>query len=352
MITLSKNDLQEFQKRTVKMRKNTLLPILSYLRLDWRFDKHWLTKSNAQTVCNSPIGGTSDSDYKTILLDERILFAILPTIKGEHLQVELKDASIVLTDGGTMLIEFQREDPTNFPAVPEVTNATDHLTLNHEHINAIKIASNYTIESSTSGNFQFVHIGGKGIRAFSTTFFYVNAGFDDLPKLQLGSEEADVVGEANVGAKLSNGDRHIFLQDGTFLYIFTKQEASSPELEAVLSKLKLPGKNFEIGKNDLLDFCNLANAVSETPIADCLLEPNGGMFAKLRMLDANYARSASKEVIATGDFDAFAFNSRLISQPLSVVPYEQLKAKTNQNCLIISNEGQTEYFAFIGMQKS
>jgi hypothetical protein len=351
MLTLLKSDLLEFQKRTMHIRKNTLLPILAYLRLDWRDGRHWMTKSNAQTVCVAPIGGIAQLDYRTLLLDERILFAVLPAIKGEYVQIQVNPTQVSLSDGEKMVVDFAREDPTNFPNTPDPNTAGDVLPLTAAHLQAIQIAKSFILDSETAANFQFVHIGGIGIRGYHNSYFYVNASFQNLPTIQLGMEEADLVSEAGVGSLLSQSDRHIFLVDGEIRYIFTRHEVSSPATESVLNKLRLPGKNFQMQKADFLDFCNLANVVSETPIADCALEPNGGMFAKLKMLDINYSRSASKEIMATGEFDAFNFNSRLVATPFRAIPQEQLLAKTNQNCLIISNEAETEYFAFLGMGK-
>lgn len=348
MINLSLNSLQEFQKRTAYIQRNTVLPILSYLKLEQIGEGLYLTKNNLKSVCRCKIEGRTDKPFNPILLDERILFASLSEFKGVEIQVLASDKQIRITDGKTR-IDFHREDYTNYPGIPATPPDVVKSKLTKEHFEAIDIASNYINDAESAGNFQFVHVGNTYISAFNNHFFYLNHRFEQLPELMLTEEQAKVLSSTGLEDIIVMVTRsHYYFIGPNIVYVFTRQEGNSPSVKTVHERLSLPGKDFQIHKAEILGFVNVANVVSETPIADCTMTP-AGPFAKLTLVDANYSRNSHREIALAGTFDEFNFNSRLISAPLKSIPYDLLQCKTNQNCLIIT--GDKEYFCFIGMQK-
>lgn len=343
MIKLKKQSLQEFQKLTSRMKPNTLLPSLRYLKLELIEGKNLVTKSNIGLTCLAEIDGAYDKSYETLLLDERILFAFIADSQGDEVIIRIGDKLINLSDGVNN-INLPKDDASNYPKMPSPVEEASYV-ITKDHIAAIRIARKFVNDSESAGNFQFIHLYPNYIAAFNTHFFYVNNKFDDLPEAMLSPEQADVVGTFEQDLQFEATDNHYFFISPTVKYIFTRMEGSSLDVSNVVDRLKLDGKNFTLLRPELVNFCSIANVVSETAITDCTLMPPN----KLKMVDANFSRAFQRDITTTGKFDEFSFNARIVTEPIRVIPFDQLQCKTVQNCLIIT--GDEEWYCFMGMQK-
>ena len=345
MFKLKTASLKEFQKRASQIQANTLLPILSNLRIQVGNGVCTLTKNSLNAVVIGQVEHETDTPGITLLIDERILFSIVATSRQEIIEIQVEGNQIIIIDEDKTHLPL--EDIANFPKLPiwEPDAATFKLEANH--IAAIRIASKYINDSETAGHFKFVHLGAENIYAFHNNYFYINSGFANLPNIELSSEETAVITSVETIDLLDLPNHHVFFTPG-YEYIFTKSESSKVDVGAVMTRLQLPGKDFTTQTEELNVFIQRANSISESPVTSCSLVP-AGMFIKLTMNDANYSRSNERMVACTGEPNEFTFNSRLIAGPLKAIPYPVLKAKTNQNCLIVQ-EGE-EWFCFLGMAK-
>lgn len=357
MITLKTSSISDFAKRVQFIQRNELLPILANLLLSHSEASGWqLTKNNLNAVCTGPVEG--DGESATVLLDERIFFSFVAATKAEALTVEVADSKVLISDGHTK-IDLPVEDVANYPVSPTYPPDATIIQLTEQHLRAIGIASHFTSPGETAGNFQFVHTGVAGVFGFHNNFFYINTHFIDLPELILRGDECEVLAGMEQVGYLDSGNHHIFFNSG-YTYIFTKSEGKQLNITGVVDRLKLPGKPVVLGRDALVDFCTIANLVSETPLATCLIEPQVAGVVRVSLRDANYNRGVDRVLPCEGEPEPFAFNSRLLAPVLRVIPYEQLEAKTNQNCFIVGGrEGAgkglgtevNEWFCFIGLQR-
>jgi hypothetical protein len=356
MIKLNVKSLQEFQRLTSHMEKNTIMPILTHMKLEYMAGVNVITKNNLGVICMAAIMGQSGGEYPTLLLDERITFGFIAETKSEELELTYTEDQIRISDARTS-VGFSRLDPANFPKTPTVGTDVQEFTFTKEHLTSIGIARQFINEAESAGNFQFVHIGGETISAFHTHYFYVNNQYRGLPKILLSNQHADVLSTADQELKFKAQDNHYFFSSPSIRYIFTRQEGNSPSIDMVLERLKMPGKNFTIMKPDLVGFCNIANMVAETPVSLCTMQQVGKV-ARLTLTDTNYVRDGLRDIAITGGFDEFIFNARIVVWPLRTIPYEILECKTAKkdeqrpyaDCLIVT--GQFEYFCFTGMEKN
>lgn len=345
MIKLNKSNLQDFQRLTASMPKNTVMPVLGYVKIEKSTGMALITKSNLATTVVAGIKAEIDQDFEPLLLDERILFGFLSETKFDDIIVSIEGNEIQISDTITR-VRLAKEDHANFPVTPTAQGET--IVMSKDIIDAFDTAKNFVNDSETAGNYRFVHCKDNFIAAFSSHFFYVNNRFEKLPEIMMTKEMCDVVCGAQSAMKFQNSGNHYFFTTTGIQYIFTKQEGKTPAVESVIDRLKLPGKDFTIPKVDLVSFCNIANMVSETAVSSCSMVPNG-MFADLKVNDSNYSRSGDRNIPISGTFDEFTFNARIVINPLKNVPLDTFNAKTNQNCMIVT--GKDEYFCFIGMTK-
>lgn len=344
MIKLSTSSLREFQKRAAQISTNTLLPILTNLKLNYNGQVCTMTKNNIGAVIVGQVEATGDPCQ--LLINERIFMAIVTSSKKEFIEIQVEGEQLLIVDDDKTYLPI--ENIAEFPNPPEYNSQAEAFKFEKDHIKAIKIASNYTNEIESAGFMKFVHISGENIFAFHTNYFYINGSFSNLPVVSLRSEEVNILQDIEQIEFMDLPNHHIFFIPG-YEYIFTKSEAAMPKLDSVFASLNLPGKSFTCNTSELIDFIQRANLISESPISECSMKP-AGMFLELKLNDANYSRSNERLISCTGSPDEFTFNSRLLLNPFRAIPYEILNAKTNRNYLII--QAGNEWYSFAGMNKN
>lgn len=345
MLQLKTDSLKEFQKKAQQIQANTLLPILSNLKLVMTEDGICtIIKNSINSICIGVVEGVGAAG--SYLINERIFFSIVGTSKKEVIEVGIHEGQILIQDDDKTFLPI--ENPDDYPNPPEYNSNIDCFKFSNEHIRAIGIASNYINESETSGPFQFVHMKEENIFAFHINYFYINGGFKSLPSASFRNEETAIITQLIDVEFMDLPNHHIFFSPG-YTYIFTKAETNIMDISSVIGRLNLAGKNFTCNTEEFNNFVQRANSISESPVATCSLNP-AGLFVKLQLNDANFSRSNERMIACTGEPDEFTFNSRLIAGAMKAIPFQTLNAKTNQNCLIINND--KEWFCFVGMSKN
>lgn len=354
-ITINKKSLIDFQKRSSFMKPNKILPILSNVLISNAGSGWNITKTNLSAVVSGPI--EVEGDLAALLIDERILFGFISKKKSDSITIERASGStqFTISDGDTK-VKLPIEDPAHFPKTPEFKNA-DITQLDTGHLRSFDIAMNFAKKDEMSGNYHFVHcVPGVGIFATDGFCFYLNTAFMDMPAAFLSIEECEAISSFD-SVGFINADRHHIYFNSGYTYIFTKAEGKALNISQVAERLKLEGNAFTIQKSALIDFCNDANLVSESATTICVISSiDGGI--NLSMKDANFNRDIERSIELNGQPETFSFNSKLFAQPINAVPYETLKAKTNQNCLIFEGTGGlggglgsevNEWFCFLGL---
>jgi hypothetical protein len=346
MIKLNTASLREFQKRASVIEKNTLLPVLSNVKIEISDGVCLITKSSLNAICVGQV--QHEGDNESVLVDEKTLFYLAGTTASEWIKIEKHGTSLVLSDEKDN-INLPTEAVENFPPNPPYDQDAESFLLEKRHIDNIDIARSFVDNTETSGSKQFVHVRGNLIFAVHGAYFFINEGFENLPSAMFTTEETAIICQHEKLQMAQTERHHIFFADEGFTYIFIKPEGSTLNAEGLLSRIATPGKNISFLKEELVNFCNLANVVNDSPVATCSMNQDG-LFMKLQMNDKSYGKGNDRFVVCEGECDEFNFNSRLIVGALKAVPHAALLAKTLQNNLIINTE--KEWYCFIGMQKT
>lgn len=336
MIKLSTKSLREFQKRISGIETNNTIPVLKNIRVTVSGNLCTATKNSLDAVCIGQI--EYEGEETDILINEKVLFALLSVTKDEWIEVHEKHLK-----SGVDKIPIAFESVEHFPVSPNIEDKEPYK-LTSEHIKAISIAKNYTSDQDNQMQYWFVHLNGDAIYAFHSHYFYINNSFTGLPVAQLTKEECAIITAQDEIDFVDLPNHHVFFIPG-YTYIFTKAEEVKISINAVVSKLQLPAKSFKCAKSEISDFVSLANTVCESQIATCTFSGN-----KLSMNDASYSRGNEREINIEGEADEFIFNSRLIVAPLKSIPYSEINGKINMNNFIITGQ-ENEWFCFLGMSK-
>lgn len=264
MTKLSTESIRQFQRRSQSIERNTLLPILSNLKLEVSNGLATLTKNSLNAVCIGQV--VHEGESTVLLLDERILFQLAAVTKSEWIEITQHEGRILLKEQEETFLPL--EDPANFPLAPEISEQ-DGFKLEQQHIAAINIARNYINNSETAGPFQFVHLEGENIFAFHNNFFYINGGFKDLPSVSLRPEETAMIIEHATLEFLDLPRHHVFFSPG-YTFIYTKGELSGiPKLNTVFDRLKLPGADVSFSKEEYHELLHSeAKEILQAPMVD------------------------------------------------------------------------------------
>ncbi len=347
MISLSVEQLRDYQRRTMYIQKNTTLPSLAYLKLERRNNKHYITKSNLRCTCVALVNSTCAlAEHETLLLDDRIFMSFINLTKSQDVIISWDESQIKLSDGRNN-VKFAKQNPTDFPKTPSFAGAQANFTFNKKHLDAISIAKNFVLNTESGGNYKFVHVGDNFISAFHTNYFYINNQFQNLPVIRIDAEMAEVITGIEE-LKFAHKDNHYFFLATNMIYIFTMQEGNSPNVKSVFDRFAgvSTEKNFTLNKEDVLEFCNMSNMVTEAGMADCSFYPDTTK-VDLKLVDSSYNREVHKSLDLKGSMDQFNFDSKLLIGPMKSIPYDVWKCKTVQNNFMIT--GENEYFNFMGL---
>lgn len=323
------------------------MPILNNLHLTKVGDNWLLTKNNIRAVCTSIIPGEGAAD--TLLLEEQLFMDMTNNSKSEYIliQRDLVSGAVSIIDEDGPVRLTSTEPPEHYPEAQAPPDSEDAFEFTEAIMSALRIAAKFVTDNDSAANYRFVDMNGKYISGFHNSYFYVNAGFKDLPQVMLTPDDIAILGAAGK-LTFNTTERHNFFYGDGSTYVFTKTEDKPRKLDTVEARLRLEGKNFTVRRDELLSCFTRANMVSKSEIAATTLTGTANHL-KMTFNDASYGRDTEKFIPLTGDMDEVTVNSKLIIDAFKAIPYETLICKTLSSTLII--QGQDEWYTFMGMQK-
>lgn len=318
MITIKTSELREFIRRTGGIKTGNVLPILSYWKLCCSGNEGIITKTNLNAHCAHSVDVECQGDY-SILLDERMIVALVKSTKSDMLLITLEESRIIISDGRSEMT-FSRLDAELFPSFPDSTGAESY-EITSEVLYAIKAA--VIIPSQEVNNqFSYCYVTKEG-DVFSTNcgqVFYRKKFEQVLPTLTLSFEAGSIVTMFE-NARCSTVGNYDFFDCGKTTYGFAKTEYSPPPFQSILNKCQFE-EYFEIEKEDILNFCDLTLKSSPSaffPIMELSDSGLAGVSFKHEEPDHNFATHLDFFVEKNFTFTSFLFNPKLLIQILKAI---------------------------------
>lgn len=315
---LQTHQLKKFNSVAGGIKKNTILPILSYLK----FEDGKVTKNNLESFV------TMEIDFEgSCLIDERILTTFVESTGASEIDVEVKGNSITLSHGKERIIS-PTDDIKLFPEPPVPENKLD-IFISQDVLKAIKVASNFTMDLENSPHASCVHVGNGVVGATSGFIAYVEPIEDELPEIVLEKPMLSVLKGLEF-ATFNQSDSYIFFKNGNFTFGFIKKDTkflnmgrfkALPEGEPTL----MPKKEFE-------GFCELCNgySVGKSYVLATLKEK------ELSMIDPDFGIDYKKELPTR--LPDFSFNPSYMGKLLKSLPDDNLKFLKGQNKYYVTGE--------------
>lgn len=341
MFILKKFQLQEFAKHSGGIQGQPL-PILSYLKLD---KNGILSKTNQAISLSYQIDISGEAE--DILLDERTLFSLVNKTNSDVITIKNEGKSIIISDG-TNHLNHAVEDFKMFPNLPELPT-TNPTRVTSPIINTIKIARGFIATEESAANFRAVHIQGNYIAAFNNHLFYIKEFKFTFPNVILLDEYCDILTQYN-SADFWETERHYFYKfNSKLLFVFTKTEFKTPAIDERIAFLKAVNNDkFSIKKSELVDFCELANGLTNSKQIVCSFAKDPVHGSIIFLQDNDYAKGVKSEIKVDGEIQEFNFNSKITISAFKSIPDDQLSCTVVNKGLVIN---QNNYWAcFMGTQ--
>jgi DNA polymerase III sliding clamp (beta) subunit (PCNA family) len=349
MIKVPVSELKEFLARARGIKENGVLPILAYIKLDCEGSSATLTKTNLNSFIVHQLKVKCKKNV-TVLLDQKILNALIAQSKSEEITIELEAKKVLLSDGDLKL-RFELMDHTSFPTIPE-NESMDKTIFNQAMIESLHLSQNNTDPKRGNPFFEHVHINpnGKGSYIFGTnsTVIYYRHFDEKLPTISLDQDTVHSISQYTELVFSENGNYNFF-DSGNTLYGFIKPDFKASDIMSIMKGGD--GKSvFTMDKKSVVEFCQLVNKINPGILAYVFFADAGKKSIMLRYANDEFNVSTDRfyDVEKSGTIRDFCFNPTHMLPLLKDLPYDQLKFNIcdNNNCYI-TTEDDAEFIGVI-----
>lgn len=315
---LSTAELKKLKSNSYFIKKNNIIPILGYLK----FDNGYITKHNLSSFI------IQKSDFKgSLLVDETILFNFINYTTEKYIEITSTEKEIIISDGKSK-VKTPIEPISNFPSIEYTEEGS--ISLDNDVLCAINNASNFTVVlENVADHRSHVFVGEKLVAACNAFIGYTQKFKEELPKIVLSKEVAQVVGKFNT-ALFTENERWILFDVGETKYGFIKPINPYMNLNH-LNEIKDKSNTFEINKSEILLFSEMCITSVKTQglLASMVIKENKLIMS---MNEPTFGININKEIEVIGKMEkVFNFNPALMSTLLKNIPDEQLSFYRNDN---------------------
>jgi DNA polymerase III sliding clamp (beta) subunit (PCNA family) len=316
---IKKSEIEAFKIQAANIKPNTLMPILSYLKIEINGDYCEMTKSNNEAfVIRTSI---NDSENCEFLINESVLYSFAEYSAAEYIEFE--------KDGNRIKI-FDQYNATRSPTEPshlypklDKENNTDPIELPKLVLVSAGICANIIFDGEVFDAKSFVFVGKKCVAASDATIgFLQKIGMEELPEIVLRKEVAICLSRMNRCIYCKNNNYDLF-QDEATLFGYIRAELQFFDMNLIMPNV---GEKFHftINKNALMKFN--AHCVSITDSAKSLAVTMKGEnnILSLEMVLSKLERDTRARLFMRGEKADFKYDPAAMTNLLKCIPCEEV----------------------------
>lgn len=317
---LKVNEIKNFRSASIAIKNKGILPIHNFIK----FENGIITKTNSESFLSIP------GDFKgSCLIDEKILYAFIDSVKTEEIEVKVKDKLITLTDG-----KIKHNSPTDsvelFPSFPDAGD--EKIEFDNKILWAINYAYNFTTEDESNPYKECVMVG-KGIVGATNGFIAYTEKHNLKCNLILHRDRALAISKFE-SVIFSENDNFQFFTAGNVKYAFVKKDTKFVDLTPFSS---MPGENnITLDKDIFIRFCNLS--VASTPAGAVLESEISGNCLVMRYPQHNIYISTPLDLPLTETLQDFRFNPGIMLKLLKSIPDSMITLAPSSRKYFITGE--------------
>lgn len=322
-MTIPTSSLRAFLQQSSRLKTNTLLPVLSFIK----FENGTITKHTMREFMQYSI--PFDGQF---MVEERILNTFISGSQDDEIDFSWTDKKVTLKDSKGK-ISSPNEPLINFPAIDLPTESEE---LTEAACRAIGVcAQMLSDEELAIPNCKHVFTGGSWI---SGTDGFIGTVFDiECPsKIILAKQPAMVVAKMK-GCQYSNTKAYDLFQSGDLLYGSVKPEVVWFDMSILRHKST---DGFDLDTREVLSFCDMAIAASGLSVMTATIE--NGHELRLQFSEPEYGVELSRVMQVAGPhMEAVGFQPRLMQRLLRALPAAKVICVREFNRLSFLGDGFT-----------
>lgn len=262
---------------------------------------------------------------EAVLIEERTLTALLNATNYDKIKVTI--GKNVQLEAAGIKVTHPLSPVENFPAI-HVLPDRKPFVFNQEITDSLAIAKSFVSDQLNDQTFRYVHMKPTYIAATDRFKLYYES-FKKLPTLVFGVGDIDLVCKMT-DPEIYDDDKFYAAVSGSVTYFFVKPESVTPNFDGLYTRFnEAATMKLKINKADLVEFCNLANAVSDSKLSTCVICKDGfGL------------NDAEKTIMKAASFPDiyFKFNARNILPAIKPLPIEVFECEVIHEAIIIKED--------------
>lgn len=321
-MTFKTSELRAFLNAASRIKTNTLMPVLCFIR----FQDGTITKNALHSFVQYTCEFTG-----TWLIEERLLQTFVNSTISDEVIITWTDEKVMLYAGDSKL-QGPNEDIKNFPVNDQ---SGVELKLPEGATDAIGIAAQMlTDDESAHPRCRHIFVGNKIIAGVDGWVGYLQDFTYELPQIMLSKHVAQIVSRLDQPCFSQNESYHFF-REGFLLYGFSKPECTWMDMGILRCNNCFPV--FSVDKFDLIRFCE--NCLAASPLNGIVATMEKKDVLMLRFSDVGFGVEIEKRIECEGDEAAlFRFQPKLLLRMLKALPVTEVKAWRGERCYYFTGE--------------
>ena len=332
-MTLTTSELKAFAQATMHIKPNGIMPILDYIL----WDGSTLTKTNLSSYAKYTISSNID---KPVLLEERVLYALVNNTQEEEIEVIITDKEITYKTPKRK-VSHMISDTVDYPKFPD-NDITEGVTLNTDVLKSLGIAANFADDKTT--NFQYVYSTSNDIFATDNFTMYFKQFDCKIPELTLSKEACKIVSSLDAAIHTCNANIDFFTTDN-IVYGFVQNHVKRATYYNAVSGIDKSG-GYLIPLSAIKSFCNGVKALSKNAENVCTIEGNG-IEILLSYNNSGEGKIDTMNLPIAVMFNPFKFEASKMLDAINL-PYQNIYFNPFQDKAIIHTDEDSNYMGFIG----
>lgn len=313
---IKKAEIEAFKSQASFIKPNTILPILSFLKIDVAGDYCHITKSNNESFLVRTI--SNDSEDCSFLIDERVLYSFVEFSSSEYINFT--------DDGNRIRIYDDRTDtksPTDRPELfpPIEKNIDNWIAIPKLALVSVGIVGQLIFDGEIMNAKSFVFVGAGKVAGTDGNIGYYQTIPDPLPEVILRKEVAACISKMTTCQYGRANNYDFFKEDGS-VYGFAKSEYQFIDLKVIFIDVA-EQLSFCVNKASILKFNTLCiTSISTKSLGVTFEGESGSLF--FQMNEEKWGVDIKSNIPVKGRSDYFKYDPGFMNTLLKLLPCDEV----------------------------
>ena len=330
----------DFKNDSIKIPRDEIYPILSYLKIDFHDNYCIITKNGLKAFIKKGVSSESTEKDGIMLVSEDKLFSIAENSTSDMLELTQVEDKIKIVSGRSKATTAT-DDLSKFPTNDEPTQLWQDIYI--EALTALASGINFIVDEvpeKTQPQMANIYCKEKTIVGCNGAIAFYKPLHDDIPEMILRKEVAMAISTLP-GCKFSQNSSYNFFKSESSMFAFSKSESPFFDLRQ-FGKIETDKPSFTINKDDLIRFNNTCINTSKSKLVTSKFNCLSPTVLQLIYEDPD---SGLDELVASVDikdgYGEFKYKPEVMNQLLKSIPSTMCVFYPGKNKYYITDESKS-----------